>query len=296
MSPSLVLCLAALCADPVATSREALEAPVIGYAVRDISDVKTLFKGTGVRPPSGKGVIVSGVAPHSPAHKAGFRVGDIIRQVNGEVVSESPAALPETLGLKSGAAMEIMVVPCVVSASGRPTWRKSETRTLKVSTRGDIGVAAMIVRTDVVTGEKWIYHADAPFHVDVSNDAMLMYQLDDNDKPRNLRMKIGYLGEKWLFIESVSFRMGERLLKIEVPFSEINREVGKGAVTEWVAIPINASGASVLRAVSEPGRCILRLSGETRQVDREIDDETRMMWHQTMDAYQWLGGTVTSGK
>lgn len=289
----LLMAAIALAADPVDARPVELHEPVIGYAVRELTDVKDIIESKGGKPPGGKGVIISDIVPHSPADLAGLRVFDVIRVANGKPVENPSEALPEGLKAKAGTEIVLKVVQCTTSQSGKPTWGKSRSVTLKVETRGAIGVNAMQVTEDPVEKTVWVRHKGSPKGVAATNDLSLYFQLNEKTQPHNLRLKLGYHGDEWIFMKSFSFRIGEHLHTIQVSHFEANREalLGNG-VTEWIDLPIAKQAATALRAVSEPGEVILRLSGDKLFTDRKISNETRMILHQTLDAYQWLGGVI----
>lgn len=291
MSPVLIVAFV-LAADPADSRPKELHEPVIGYAVRELSDAKELIAAAGGKAPGGKGLMISRIVPGSPADLAGLKAFDVIRFVNDKAVENPPDALPEGLGVGVGDDIELRVVPVTRSKAGRPTWGRAREVKLTVESRGAIGVSAMRRDRDPVEDVTWVRHRDAPDSVAKTNDLSLYFQLE-GEKAKNLRLMIGYHGEDWIFMKEFAFRVGEQMHTIRVSHFKANRDVLLGnGVTEWIDLPIRQDAATALRAVSKPGDVILRLSGDAKAIDRNIDDGTRMMWHQTLDAYQWLGGVI----
>ncbi len=56
------------------------------------------LKAQGLGLPDSRGALVNNIPPHSPAAKAGIEVGDVIRSVNGKVIS-SFSDLPPLIGM-----------------------------------------------------------------------------------------------------------------------------------------------------------------------------------------------------
>ena len=81
--------------------------PYIGVALQDLSP--ELLKGLGL-PENTRGVVVSTVAPHSPAERAGLQQGDVIQRINGEPVIDAKAMQQKIRSMPIGAELGLQVL------------------------------------------------------------------------------------------------------------------------------------------------------------------------------------------
>lgn len=104
----------------------------LGVYIQDVD--RDLARSLGLN--RSQGALIAQVEPGSPAHRAGFRAGDVILAFNGRTLAES-AELPHVVGLLAPGTETAAVV-----------FRDGKEQTLKVTVGGIPGDAAQVAQTD----------------------------------------------------------------------------------------------------------------------------------------------------
>jgi len=294
-----LLVAAFITADP-ATVPAALRKPSLGISVISMDEARDIAKAEKTRAPAGEGVMVKHIMPHTPAQEAGLKPRDVIRTIGGKPAADYLSDLATNNTVKPGDSVELKYLPASETKSGKTTrviWAKETSIDLTYEAAGAIAVKCMKRTEDPVEQTVFLRHEWAPDSIPRTNDQQLYFQVKPDDTAFNLRIKVGYIGTTWLFVRGLSLRTGDKLHKVNIgPFKADTEILRSGGVAEWIDISVGDAGPA-LRTVSVNGDPVfLRLTGKSFNEDRELDDITRMLWATTMDAYQWLGGSLEQKK
>lgn len=114
------------------------------------------LKAQGLGLPDSRGALVNNIPPHSPAAKAGIEVGDVIRSVNGKVISSfsdlppligmMPPGTKATLGIiRDGKSLEIVVTLSALNQDATASEDEDDTAPSKPETSANVELLGLQV-------------------------------------------------------------------------------------------------------------------------------------------------------
>ncbi len=114
------------------------------------------LKAQGLGLPDSRGALVNNIPPHSPAAKAGIEVGDVIRSVNGKVISSfsdlppligmMPPGTKATLGIiRDGKSLEIVVTLSALNQDATVSEDEDDTSPSKPETSANVELLGLQV-------------------------------------------------------------------------------------------------------------------------------------------------------
>ena len=103
-----------------------------------------------------------------------------------------------------------------------------------------------------------------------------------------LRVIFKYLGDDWLFVDSLSVSVDG---KIYGPFTgKFERDHSSGRVWEWIDISVNKVGYELLNKIFTSQRSVIRFDGSKYYRDQKIDSNNKRLIKEMIYAYRDLGG------
>ncbi len=147
-------------------------------------------------------------------------------------------------------------------------------------------LSKMRIETDDVKDIKWIYDTSSPMYINVNAIFIYISALKDNSNP-TLRMKIQYTGENWLFINSYSLKVDDKLYTITPSYGEVERD-NKTTVWEWYDFIPNNSQISIIREIIKSNKTILRYEGDIYNKDKEITQTEKNAMNNILQLYDLM--------
>jgi hypothetical protein len=244
-------------------------------------------------PCGGDGLVVSSVMTSGPAAESDIRRQDVIYTINGKKVAsvdDFNAALANSLlsdrPLKVGLAY-YEPGKGIPEDSAR-AWKR---KTVMVSPVMEaFALLAPLKRTaDAVEGNDLYTHRN-----EFTDDRTmsLSFSRQKNNKPKLLMMGVYYAGESWIFMDELTVRADEKVLKFKLERERVSRRVRKtGGVTEAVYFFSNdAESKNLIDAVLSSKKVLVRMSGSKGLVDHEVKIPERAKMFEVRAVYDKLGG------
>lgn len=145
---------------------------------------------------------------------------------------------------------------------------------------------SMAKRYDKLEGISW--YQDKSTHSYQSS--FHLYFADHGGYVGNLRLKLRYYDDDWLFIHGFTvYADGQRF---EYPNVEFERDHGSGSIWEWYDTPLSATHLSMVRAVLAAKEATVRYHGRQYRDDRTITAAQRSALQRVLDAYVAMGGSL----
>ena len=142
-------------------------------------------------------------------------------------------------------------------------------------------------RKDEFGGQVWVEPKDAPQYVNV-NGIYCYFMLVDG-KPSNLRFKIQYRADDWLFIQSYKFLIDGNTYDY-VP-DKVERD-NESYIWEWSDTPVSVLSESLLNSLSKAKTAKIRFVGRQYHKDKDITAQQIASIKRTLELYYALGGKV----
>ena len=142
-------------------------------------------------------------------------------------------------------------------------------------------------RKDEFGGQVWVEPKDAPKHVNV-NGVFCYFMLVDG-KPSNLRFRIQYRADDWLFIQSYKFLIDGNTYDY-VP-NKVERD-NDTYIWEWSDSPVTILSESLLKSLSNANTVKIRFVGRQYHKDKDITDKQIASIKRTLEYFYALGGKI----
>jgi len=262
-----------------------LENPAVGVRVEALSDSRDRLKKIDVKTPTGVGVFVVDVVPHSPAANAQIGLANILTHVNGKsvrTVDEFKSAVSETAIGK-----ECRIAGYrPIEVRGKVIWKKGTVTITPVSAR-NVYLGVLRKEVDDVRSTTSYSHLDSPKFVNTQSDLSCYFAATNAGTP-TLRLKIQYVADEWLFIRKFTIKADDKTFTLSG--EGIERDNGSGNIWEWYNKPVGPSERKLLDAIGSADSVTLRYEGDQYVKDRVLSDEEIARVRHVLLAYQIMGG------
>lgn len=138
------------------------------------------------------------------------------------------------------------------------------------------------------TEKTWYEPKSAPTYV--NKNALYCYFQTENGIPNNLRLKLQYLSDEWLFIKKVQFSIDGKAYEY-VP-SKTETDNGDGDIWEWFDESVNASDKDLLMALSIAKKAKMKLIGRQYFEVKPITQDQILNIKRTIELYKAMGGKL----
>lgn len=136
-------------------------------------------------------------------------------------------------------------------------------------------------------GRTWVQPKDRPMYIDL-NGIYCYFQTNDG-KASNLRLKIQYAADDWLFIQSYKFSIDG--MAFDYYPDNIDRD-NDSEIWEWADNQITASDQSLLTALMMAKNAKIRYVGKQYYKDRVITTKQLKSIKRTVQLYRAMGGSI----
>lgn len=145
------------------------------------------------------------------------------------------------------------------------------------------------ISKDEFSDYSWIYHKSTPEYTNI-NSIHLYFKKDSDGSVSNLRFRIQYEGESWLFVENIIFNIdGENVTFIP---GEMERDCGNGGrIWEWCDESASLN-TSLIKEIANAKKVKMKLNGSQYYDTRTISDKQLKGIKETLEYYEALGGSL----
>lgn len=144
------------------------------------------------------------------------------------------------------------------------------------------------IKNDEFENVKWITPKSAPTYTNYN--ALYCYFSISNNNPNNLRFRLQYVSNDWLFIESEKFLIDGQVFDY-FP-SEVKRDNGDGEIWEWWDENVSSTDLVMLQAIRNSKTAKIKLSGSQYHKVVDITEKQKLNIGKCLDYFEALGGIV----
>ena len=151
-------------------------------------------------------------------------------------------------------------------------------------------LADLRVKTDSVTNKKWYYARTTTQYVD--SNSLHLYMGQEQGSDPYLRFRIQYAGDDWLFINKFTLNVDGEVFVIEPDYGDMERD-NDSDVWEWYDINPSDENVSMLKAIMNSKKAVIRCEGDQYYRDRTITATEKKALKAVLTGYNAL---VQNGK
>lgn len=133
----------------------------------------------------------------------------------------------------------------------------------------------------------WVEPKDAPQYVDV-NGIYCYFMLVDG-RASNLRLKIQYRADDWLFIRSYKFSVDGQVFDY---FPHKIERDHKSYIWEWSDAPVTSNNQIIIENLANAKEAKIRFIGQQYHKDKVITSKQLKSIKRTIDLYYAMGGVI----
>ena len=146
-------------------------------------------------------------------------------------------------------------------------------------------LADLRVKTDSVTNKKWYYARTTTQYLD-SNSIHLYMGQEQGSEPY-LRFRIQYAGDDWLFINKFTINADGQVFIIEPDYGDVERD-NDSDVWEWYDISPSDENVSMVKAIMNANKAVIRCEGDQYYKDRTITSAEKKALKSVLTGYEAL--------
>ncbi|MCA1918683.1 MAG: hypothetical protein LDL38_04725 [Flavobacterium piscis] len=137
------------------------------------------------------------------------------------------------------------------------------------------------------TGKTWYEPKSAPNYT--NRNGLYCYFQTENDMPSNLRFRMQYYSDDWLFFSKVQFSIDGKAYEY-VPMDTETDSGDGGHIWEWFDESVSESDKELLNALANAKSAKMKLIGRQYYDIRTISQEQIKGIKRTLELYQAMGG------
>lgn len=132
---------------------------------------------------------------------------------------------------------------------------------------------------------EWYTPKSAPKYT--NRNALYCYFNTNNEKPGNLRLRMQYYSDDWLFIRNIIFSVDG--VAINYQPQKMERDNGDGYIWEWFD---DSANTALVTAISNAKEVKMKLNGNQYHDIRNVSKDQIKSIKQTLDLYKAMGGKL----
>lgn len=193
-----------------------------------------------------KGVRISSVRPGCNPN---LKDNDVVLSVDGKEIIGKAEGLKALSNLQVGRDVELRIQRETLTAINRPV-KKHLTVKAKVMQYGEwafsqtvrsddnvrLGESRFRLKDSLLSFDRSVKSVEPVFSVSESGDVQLLWLFS-------------YTGQEWLFINSIEFRIHDRVVTVPINDSDVVREAIAGGVVEQVTFPVPLDDLALVNAL-----------------------------------------------
>ena len=137
------------------------------------------------------------------------------------------------------------------------------------------------------TGKTWYEPKSAPSYT--NRNGLYCYFQTENDMPSNLRFRMQYYSDDWLFFSKVQFSIDGKAYEY-VPMDTETDSGDGGHIWEWVDESVSESDKELINALANAKSAKMKLIGTQYFDVRNISQDQIKGIKRTLELYQAMGG------
>lgn len=142
-------------------------------------------------------------------------------------------------------------------------------------------------KKDEFENHTWVEPKDSPKHVDVNG--IYCYFALNSAIASNLRLKIQYAADDWLFIQSYKFSIDG--MTYDYTPGNIERD-NDSSIWEWSDNQLNMYDQSLINALLMAKKAKIRFVGRQYNKDKTITQQQLLSIKRTVQLYKAMGGSI----
>jgi hypothetical protein len=135
--------------------------------------------------------------------------------------------------------------------------------------------------------KKWYKPKNAPIYTN-ANGIYCYFQIE-NGMPGNLRLRLQYYADDWLFFKKVQFSIDDKAYNY-IPLETETDSGDGGYIWEWFDQSVDESDKELLHALANAKSAKMKLIGRQYYDIRTISHEQISSFKRTLDLYEAMGG------
>lgn len=142
---------------------------------------------------------------------------------------------------------------------------------------------------DEFENRSWIYHKTSSKYTN-ENDVHLYFQKNTYGSVSNLRFRIQYEGDDWLFIENIVFNIDGNNMRYTP--RDVKSDCGYGGrIWEWVDEPAYYN-SKIVENIAKAKVVKMKFNGKQYYDIRKMSPKKIQAFKETLEYYKALGGTI----
>lgn len=146
-------------------------------------------------------------------------------------------------------------------------------------------LADLKVNKDSVTNKKWYYARTTSQYVD--SNSLHLYMGQEQGSEPYLRFRIQYAGDDWLFINKFTINADGQVFVIEPDYGDMERD-NDSDVWEWYDISPSDENVSMVKAIMNSKKAVIRCEGDQYYKDRTITSTEKKALKSVLAGYDAL--------
>lgn len=144
---------------------------------------------------------------------------------------------------------------------------------------------SMRVEKDEIRGIEFYSHQDSTKFLN-SRSELAVYFSARAGRAETLFLRLQYVAEDWLFIESFTIKADEAVFQFHPARGELQRDNGGGSIWEWFEAPVSARERATLDAILAAKKVTVRYQGKQYYKDRVVPAPELERMRQVLAAYK----------
>jgi len=237
------------------------------------------------RQPARKGVFVVSVVPGAAVDDV--TVGSVITKVGGKAVDTPEEFVEAVQSAPADLPIDIDVLRSMVNPKKQLYWLSSKKIQAKPMTYGS-WTTELTTRTKDNFLNEWIEMQSDLIQGLPSSDLRLSIELVKNDIGK-LYWSISYRGDFWIFVESISIRVGDAMHKFDV--KAVRTVLNDASVLETCSAAADDKALNMIRDVAfGTGEVAVAFNGRSKTVAEPMSENGRMLFQLMALSYMERGG------
>lgn len=141
-------------------------------------------------------------------------------------------------------------------------------------------------RTDEFEGVTWVIPKTAPKYA--NRNAVYTYFQINNNIPSNLRFKLQFTNDDWIFMDNCIFLI-DNIKYVYTP-EDVKRDNDAGDIWEWFDESVNYKSNEILNALSVAKSAKVKINGDKYFKEVYIKPKEILSIKRTIDLYKAMGG------
>lgn len=135
-------------------------------------------------------------------------------------------------------------------------------------------------------GHTWVNHKSEPAFL--NQNAVYCYFQETNNNASNLRFKLQYAADDWLFIEKCQFLIDGKAYEYYPSNAEKDND---STIWEWFDESVNESNKDIVKALADAKEAKVKLIDRQHYDIMPISKKYLKSIHETVELYEAMGGT-----